>query len=195
MCVCLCVWPFQTTNHYLSKDFPQKSLTATVRHHLPYITLQFGPLCHPAKEVITERLKLHPSGSLWAAWPIFLSTCAFSLLLLSHCLLLCASILTVFSLRYATKTNKTKNILLYRLMSGAAFVSLSTCCSAVLIWFSTMWFVYLYVIVRAIYAASTLEAATLNTNLHCSAAVLLPLYGYLPLLDVSQPQIYGLRLK
>lgn len=88
-----------------------------------------------------------------------------------------------------------KNILLYHLMSKAAFVSLSTCCSTELIWFGTMWFVYLYVIVWAIYAASTLEAATLNTNLLCSVAVPLPLHGYLPLLDGLQTPIYGWRLK
>ncbi len=58
-----------------------------------------------------------------------------------------------------------------------------------------MRFVYLYVIIWAIYAALTLEAASLNTNLLCSVAVLLPLHGYLALLDEYQTQIYGWRLK
>lgn len=168
----------------------EKGLTATARHHLPCITLA---RLLPGKG--SHRWKMKTSLLTLSRLARFLSTSTIFLFLLSCCLLFVPLLRQLSAGALPQRLIKPKNILLYHLMSTAAFVSLSTCCSTELIWFSTMWFVYLYVIVWAIYAASTLEAATLNTNLLCSVAVPLPLPGYLPLLDGSQTQIYGWRLK
>lgn len=200
-CVCVCLCAHASVILYpnlwglLSEQwtmFSEKGLAATARH-LPFISLQFGPLCYPANEGTVERLKLH--SSLWVAWPILMSTSAMFLFLLPYCLLIVLLSRQLSALALPQRLIKPKNIVLYHLMSRAGCVSLSTCYSTELIWLGTMRFVYLYVIVWAIYAASTLEGATLNTNLLCSFAAPLPLHGYLPLLDGSQTQIYGWRLK
>lgn len=84
----------------------------------------------------------------------------------------------------------------YHISLWTAFGSATISCSTELIWFGTLCFVYFYIIVWAIYAASTLESSTLNTNL-CGAAVLLLLllHTYLQVLDGFQIQIYGCRLE
>ena len=186
MCVYVLVWSFFPklwSSLVVCYDFwGQKGLAAIARHRLPHITLQLGLLL-PRWRFVLKELALSCVAHFLSTGAV-LSSCSHFMPSSQH-LLFCPP----------TQRLMIWDTLLHHLMSWAAFHS-STCCRSDLIWFGTMLFVYLYVIVWTIYAASTLEAATLNTNLLCCVAMLLllPLHGYLPLLDGCQTKIYGWRL-
>lgn len=110
----------------------------------------------------------------------FLSASAIFLFLLSYCLSLCASIFAVFGLSYTTETDNTeKHIIPFD-------EQISLCQFIHLLQHRADMIRHNVVCLPLCNSLGYLEAATLNTNLLCSVAVLLPLHRYLTLLDVFQ---------
>lgn len=140
-------------------------------HLLSYVTVRFGLLCYKGsrswKDKISQLL-----GPISVTLPSFCCFALFSLCLHPDSLRLV--------LCYKVYLKITKDIyiisicvcyILYHSICRAAFASLLDHHRANLTWVGPAWFVYIFVLVWTLYAASSLEDAVLNTNL-CSVAVL-----------------------